>query len=34
MTVETVKDAGDIGIMVRDGDAALKFYRDTLGFEF
>ncbi len=32
MGVEVTKDAIDIGIVVRDGPAALKFYRDTLGF--
>jgi glyoxylase I family protein len=33
MSVELGKDSIDIGIVVRDSDAALKFYRDTLGFE-
>jgi len=28
------KDAIDLGIVVRDGDAALRFYRDTLGLEY
>lgn len=32
MPVEVTKDAIDIGIVVRDAEAALKFYRDTLGF--
>ena len=33
MSIELAKDAIDIGIVVRDGDAAMKFYRDTLGLE-
>ena len=33
MTIKLNKDSIDIGIVVRDADAALKFYRDTLGFE-
>jgi glyoxylase I family protein len=33
MTIELNKDSIDIGIVVRDPDAALAFYRDTLGFE-
>lgn len=33
MSIELGKDSIDIGIVVRDGEAALKFYRDTLGFE-
>ncbi len=33
MGVELTKDSIDIGIVVRDGEAALKFYRDTLGLE-
>ncbi|MEE8337168.1 MAG: VOC family protein [Dehalococcoidia bacterium] len=33
MGVELTKDSIDLGIIVRDGEAALKFYRDTLGFE-
>jgi catechol 2,3-dioxygenase-like lactoylglutathione lyase family enzyme len=33
MTVQITKDSIDLGIVVRDGDAALRFYRDTLGFE-
>ena len=33
MGVELDKDSIDLGIVVRDGEAALKFYRDTLGFE-
>jgi len=34
MALETSKDSIDIGIVVRDIDAALKFYRDTLGLEY
>lgn len=34
MGVQLTKDAIDLGIVVNDGDAALKFYRDTLGFEY
>lgn len=33
MAIELGKDSIDIGIVVRDGAAALKFYRDTLGLE-
>ena len=33
MTVRLKKDSIDIGIVVRDGEAALRFYRDTLGLE-
>ena len=33
MAIEVSKDSIDIGIIVRDSEAALKFYRDTLGFE-
>lgn len=33
MGVVIAKEAIDLGIVVRDGDAALRFYRDTLGFE-
>ena len=33
MAIELGKDSIDIGIVVRDGEAALKFYRDTLGLE-
>lgn len=32
MGVELTKQAIDLGIVTRDGEAALKFYRDTLGF--
>jgi len=30
--VELTKSAIDLGIVTTDGEAALKFYRDTLGF--
>jgi catechol 2,3-dioxygenase-like lactoylglutathione lyase family enzyme len=33
MTIALTKDSIDIGIVVKDADAALSFYRDTLGFE-
>ena len=33
MTVALNKSSIDLGIVVRDGPAALKFYRDTLGFK-
>ena len=33
MGIELAKDSVDLGIVVRDGEAALKFYRDTLGLE-
>ena len=33
MTISLSKDSIDIGIVVRDGEAALRFYRDTLGLE-
>lgn len=29
--VQLAKDSIDLGIVVRDKDAALRFYRDTLG---
>lgn len=32
MGVALTKEAIDLGIIVRDGEQALKFYRDTLGF--
>src|SRR3954452_6356405 len=32
MTVQLTKDSIDLGIVVKDIDAALGFYRDTLGF--
>jgi len=31
--VKLTKDSIDLGIIVSDAEAALKFYRDTLGFE-
>lgn len=31
--VQLGKDSVDLGIVVRDGEAALRFYRDTLGLE-
>ena len=31
MTIELTKDSVDLGIIVSDADAALRFYRDTLG---
>ena len=31
--VQITKDSIDLGIVVSDADAALRFYRDTLGFE-
>ena len=33
MTIALTKDSIDIGIVVKDAEAALGFYRDTLGFE-
>ena len=33
MGIQLTKDSIDIGIVVRDAEAALGFYRDTLGFE-
>jgi len=33
MTIDVTKESIDIGIVVRDAEAALGFYRDTLGFE-
>jgi catechol 2,3-dioxygenase-like lactoylglutathione lyase family enzyme len=32
MTIALTKDSIDLGIVVKDADAALRFYRDTLGF--
>ncbi len=34
MTLAITKDSIDLGIVVRDIDAALGFYRDTLGLPF
>jgi glyoxylase I family protein len=31
--VQLAKNAIDLGIVIRDSEASLKFYRDTLGFE-
>lgn len=33
MAVELTKDSIDLGIVIRDADASLAFYRDLLGFE-
>jgi catechol 2,3-dioxygenase-like lactoylglutathione lyase family enzyme len=33
MGVALTKDSIDLGIVVKDADAALRFYRDTLGFK-
>ena len=33
MGIQLSKDSIDLGIVVRDGEAALRFYRDTLGLE-
>ena len=33
MGMQLAKDSIDLGIVVRDAEAALRFYRDTLGFE-
>lgn len=33
MGAQLTKDSIDLGIIVQDGDKALAFYRDTLGFE-
>lgn len=33
MGVKLTKDSIDLGIVVSDGEKALAFYRDTLGFE-
>jgi len=32
LAIELTKQGIDLGIVTADGDAALKFYRDTLGF--
>lgn len=34
MGIELAKDSVDVGIVVKDAAAALKFYRDTLGLEY
>lgn len=33
MGIQLTKDSIDLGIVVRDAEAALHFYRDVLGFE-
>ena len=33
MSVQLSKDSIDLGIVIRDSDSSLAFYRDTLGFE-
>lgn len=33
MGVQLAKNAIDLGIVIRDSEASLRFYRDTLGFE-
>ena len=33
MPATLTKDSIDLGIVVKDADAALRFYRDTLGFK-
>jgi len=33
MGVQLTKDSIDLGVVIRDSDASLAFYRDTLGFE-
>jgi catechol 2,3-dioxygenase-like lactoylglutathione lyase family enzyme len=34
MAIELTKDSIDLGIVTRNPDALLAFYRDTLGFDF
>ncbi len=34
MGVQLTKDSIDLGIVVRDAEAALAFYRDTLGLDY
>ncbi|MBM3139407.1 MAG: VOC family protein [Chloroflexi bacterium] len=34
MGIELAKDSIDLGIIVEDEAAALRFYRDTLGFDY
>ena len=34
MSVDLTKDSVDLGIVVKDKEASLHFYRDTLGFKF
>lgn len=33
MAVQLTKDSIDLGIVIRDSEAALRFYRDTLGLD-
>jgi catechol 2,3-dioxygenase-like lactoylglutathione lyase family enzyme len=33
VAVQLTKDAIDLGIVIRDSEASLRFYRDTLGLE-
>jgi len=33
MGVQLAKNAIDLGVVIRDSEASLRFYRDTLGFE-
>lgn len=33
MTLQTTKDSIDLGIVIRDADASLAFYRDAIGLE-
>jgi catechol 2,3-dioxygenase-like lactoylglutathione lyase family enzyme len=33
MGVQLTKDSIDLGVVIRDSEASLAFYRDTLGFE-
>ena len=34
MGVELAKDSIDLGIIVEDEERSLRFYRDTLGFDY
>lgn len=34
MTIAITKDSIDLGIVTRDSEKLLAFYRDTLGLEF
>ena len=33
MAMKVTKDSIDLGVVIRDSEAALRFYRDTLGLE-
>lgn len=33
MAVQLSKDSIDLGVVIRDSEASLRFYRDTLGFD-